>query len=129
MKMAVARPEEIEKAMVIAGILEDVDSNTFPRTAKGEWEESDPDHFDEDDLGHLQTFHERLMECGGLWRVALGYAVLTDPKNRIIDPDKSYLELHPRLLEGLRAVDHPFTYWPKRLWKGIWDILVEGWNL
>lgn len=78
---------------------------------------------------HVRVLLDRLDRCGGLWRVALGYAVLTDPKNKVIDPSLSYLELHPRLRDGLEALEHPFTFWPKRLWKGIWDILVDGWNL
>ena len=122
MKMAVAKPEEVERAMTLAGILDDVDEGQFPRSAKGEFLDGDPDHFDEDDLEHLQAFYERVRGCGGLWRVVLGYAVLVDPQNKIVDPDKSYLDRHPRSIEALKAVESPAAsviFWLKRLWQYI----------
>jgi len=128
MKMAVASPREIEKAVVLAGILEDLEDGQFPRDANGDWDEDGPDRFDEDDPDHVRALLERLDRIGDLWRVALGYSVLTDPKNAVINPDLSYLELHPRLLEGREAVDTPFRFWFNRLvWRHI-EAVKNAWN-
>lgn len=128
-KMAVASKKEIDSALVLAGIIDDLDSGTYPRWVNGEYLDSDPDHFDADDEEHLRELYKRLMKVELPWRVVLGYAVLTDPRNRIIDPDLSYLELHPRLREGLVAAEQPIAFWFKRIWKGAVEILREGWNL
>lgn len=130
MKMAVAKKDEIERALVLAGILDDVDSGQFPRTVEDEFPADDPDRFDEDDPEHLRAFYERVRDCGMLWRVALGYAVLTDPENKVIDPDKSYLEQHPRTLAALKGVETPMAsvvFWFKRLWIHI-EAVKTAWS-
>lgn len=128
MKMARARKEEIEKATILAGMLDDLDDGSYPRWINGEFLEDEPAHFDEDDFDHLRALYDRLMKMGGLWRVSLGYAVLTDPANKVINPDLSHLELHPRLLEGRRAVDSPFSFWFERLvWRHI-EAVKNAWS-
>lgn len=59
----------------------------------------------------------------------MGYVVLTDPRNQVINPDISCLDLHPRLKDGLEALEHPFTFWPKRLGRWVFGLLREGWYL
>lgn len=125
--MAVAGKDEIEKAMHLSGIIDDVERGYYPRTADNEHEEGAPNWFDEDDPEHLRAFYERVMDCGLPYRVTMGMAVLCDPRNAVIDPDLDHLELHPRLLEGRKAVDTPFHFWFDRLvWRHI-TAVKEAW--
>lgn len=102
MKMAKATKEDIEAALLLNGILDDVDDGRFPRGVTDEEAETerDPEHFDENDSDHLKFFYERVMHCvrsrpSGIARVIWGFATIVD--NNILDPDKNVLELHPRL--------------------------------
>ncbi len=100
--MAKATEEDMKAALLLNGILDDVDDGNFPRPIDGGEGENDPDYFDAADIGHLKAFHERVMHCvrlrpSGISRVIWGFATIAD--NNILDPDKNVLELHPRFKE------------------------------
>lgn len=125
MKMAVARLEEIEKAMCLSGIIDDVERGYYPRNADNEHDEDAPTWFDEDNIDHLRAFYERVMDCGLSYRVTMGMAVLCNPRNAVIDPDLDHLELHPRLKE---PTEKPFSYWFNRLvWRHI-EAVKGAWS-
>lgn len=106
MRMAKASDKEIEQAIILAGVLDDVDRDQYPRGVDGEFNENDPDYFDEDDREHLKVFLDRMKELsGGLFRVVFGFATLMNPANELVDPDLDHLALHPRLIKALQAVD------------------------
>lgn len=99
MKMAKATEEDMKAALLLLGILEDVDAGKFPRRTKLHGF-TDPDDFNEEDPDHLRAFHDRVMTCvkmrpSGISRVIWGFQTILD--NNILDPDKDVLELHPRL--------------------------------
>lgn len=107
LKMCRPDAEDGETACRIMGILQDVDKGDFPRGIDGEFQEGDPEWFDEDDENHLRVFYRRIKELmnkghGALTRVIGGmvWCVMYE-KNEIIDAASSSLELHPRLVGAL----------------------------
>lgn len=104
MKMAKASEEEMERSIVLSGMLLDVDGGDFPRGINGERDENDPDYFDVDDPEHLRAFHDRIMgTMAGIHRVTWGFHTLMH--NDIVDPDLDVLELHPRIVAALATVE------------------------
>jgi hypothetical protein len=106
MKMAKATKEDMDAAMLLLGILEDVDSGRYPRRVDGTEPSEDlhdddcePGHFRPDQEDHLRAFYDRVMHCvrvrpSGISRVIWGFDTIMF--NNILDPDKKTLELHPR---------------------------------
>lgn len=104
MKMAKASEEEMERSIVLSGMLLDVDGGDFPRGINGERDENDPDYFDVDDPEHLRAFHDRVMgTMAGIHRVTWGFHTLMH--NDIVDPDLDHLELHPRIVAALATAE------------------------
>lgn len=103
MRMAKATPEDLDAAILLNGMLSDVcDDDQFPRGLDGEFSESDPNYFDEDDSDHLRALYRRLREVyrrspGGMNRVIWGMDCLMNPENRLVDPDKDHLAPHPAI--------------------------------
>lgn len=103
MRMAKATPEDLEEAILLNGMLSDVfEIEQFPRGLDGEFSESDPDWFDEDDREHLRELFDRLKKVyrrrpGGMNRVIWGMDCLMNEANRLVDPDKDYLAPHPAI--------------------------------
>ncbi len=103
LRMAKATPEDLEAAILLNGMLSDVfEDDQFPRGLDGEFSESDPDYFDEDDGDHLRALYRRLREVyrrrpGGMNRVIWGMDTIMNPANRIVDPDKDHLVPHPAI--------------------------------
>lgn len=100
MNMARASEEDIKAALLLNGILEDVDGGKCPRRVDGEDDEGEPENFDKDNPDHLRMFYDRVMHCvrvrpSGIARVIWGFATIAD--NNVLDPDSKHLELHPRL--------------------------------
>ncbi len=101
MKMAKATEKDIEAALLLLGMLEDVDSGKFPRgTELHGSKDDDPEDFNENDPDHLRAFHDRIMTCvklrpSGISRVIWGFQTILD--NNVLDPNVDHLELHPRL--------------------------------
>lgn len=105
MRMAKASDRDLDMALNLISILDDIERHTFPwrfehpSTEHTTW--LDPsDRFQMADL--LDKLQHHLMQ-GNIGRVILGMAVLCDPKNRLLDPDADHLKPHPRfdLLEEL----------------------------
>ena len=110
MKMAKASEKDMEAALVIMGILTDLDSGYFPRLPDpdAEPDENEPNFFDEDDPEHLRILHDRLNAAldrapGCLGRVIGGFHTLMH--NDIVDPDLDHLELHARIVAALAAAE------------------------
>jgi hypothetical protein len=102
MKMAKASQQEIEMALKVCRLLEDVLHDEQLVDDEGESEWFDPDYKDD-----LRQFYDRLKaiyQCGGMMRVVFGFAVLMDPDNKIVDPDQGVLEMHPRFAQAQEAV-------------------------
>lgn len=107
MKMAKASTEDLDAAIDVAGVIENVcGSGYYP--SKPDTDADDPTFFDPDDRDHLRAFYDRVMEIvapapGGLFRVTGGMHTIFH--NNIVDPDDDVLGLHPRLVAALEDVE------------------------
>lgn len=108
MKMAKADEKDMDAAIKLTAILDNVEKGYYPPAATDEEGEDEPTFFDEDDREHLKVFYDRVMACmesapGGLLRVTWGFHTVMH--NDIIDPNADTLELHPRLARALETAD------------------------
>ncbi|MFM0163924.1 hypothetical protein PQR39_26355 [Paraburkholderia sediminicola] len=106
MKMAKATSKDLDAAIDLAGVIENVCQGYFPSNADAD--DDDPTFFDPDDQGHLKAFYDRVMAIvkpapGALHRVSGGMHTVLH--NDIADPDDDVLSLHPRLVAALEAVE------------------------
>jgi hypothetical protein len=108
MLMAKARKEEIEIALKLAALLENVESGYYPMPTDGSDSEDEPSFFDPDDKAHIRAFYDRAMALmsdapGGIFRVVGGFHTLMT--NDIVDPDINHLKLHPRFELALKDAE------------------------
>ena len=99
MKMAKATTSDMEIIGELVGILNTVIYHGFSPDGSDEM-------FDKNSLEDLKLFYDKISECmeaapGGLNRIVLGYNTILD--NDLVDPDKDYLDFHPRIKEALEA--------------------------
>ncbi len=107
MKMAKASEKDIEAAIAVMGILDAINHGFYPVDPDAQGIET-PTFFDPDDKHHLRHLYDLLIRHakhppGGILRVVMGFSTIMS--NNVVDPDKDHLELHPRLLAGLAAVE------------------------
>ena len=108
-RQARATDGDLAAATIMAGMLEDVTSEQYPRNVDGEWRAGEPEYFDEEEAAHVQEFFRRITllimrNPGMLGRVVHGMCVLCDPRNELIDPEKDYLAPHPSTLKPMYAI-------------------------
>ena len=119
MKMAKPTDHDINLALDIARIVEDLEQRYRPALVFGE--EDQELWLDMESIDELQAVVEKIREIaarGSIFRVVLGMAVAIDPKNAVFDPDADTLELHPILLDALRDAKryrHFRAFAPERL--------------
>lgn len=106
MKMAKATAKDLDAAIDLASVIENVCQGYYPSNADPD--DDDPTFFDPDDQAHLKAFYDRVMAIvepapGGLHRVSGGMHTILH--NNIVDPDDDVLGLHPRLVAALEAVE------------------------
>lgn len=98
MQVAKATPEDITAVFKVISILELLTSNSLPE----EWldDEFTDDWFSEQSDTQCGMALRKLLEIadiGALFRVAMGMSVLTDPVNKMIDPNLDVLDHHPEI--------------------------------
>ncbi|CAN7638987.1 hypothetical protein [Paraburkholderia terricola] len=107
MKMAKASSKDLDAALDVAGVIENVcGSGYYPSTPDSDAD--DPTFFDPDDREHLRAFYDRVTSIvepapGSLFRVVGGLHTILH--NNIVDPDQDVIELHPRFIAALEAVE------------------------
>jgi hypothetical protein len=97
MKMAKASPEDLDMALDLISVLDDIERGFFP------YQFSDPDSeisewldfTNREQYGRLIDNLRRLLNRGSIGRVIMGMAVVCDPANECIDPDADTIEHHP----------------------------------
>ena len=109
MKMARATEEDMDAALLLNGMLGDIDGGQYPRGLDGEFDQEDPDFFDEDDGEHCRVFVKRVLavlnqRCGCMNRVVWGMS--TALHNDVFDETKETLEWHPTLMAAVAARNH-----------------------
>lgn len=100
MKMAKASPADFDTAYRVFQILDAAGGGSFrPQTDGDEWEDLDSDNPE-----HLRRFFTEIMDTmesnpSGLMRVIGCASTLLADSNQVVDPDKDYLDFHPRFAE------------------------------
>ena len=107
-KMARASDDDLNVAYDLLGLLDNIERDYYPA---GESDEDAPTFLDIDDPEHLRLVYDRLKEIidrrgsGALHRVVGGFSTIANPRNALIDLAKDVIELHPRLIAALEAVE------------------------
>lgn len=94
MKMARASEKDLEAALTVSRIIEDLEKGYMP----GNDDTEDTEFFDRDDAEHCKRALGALLSAsrqGSIFRVTFGMAVVLDPRNKLLDPAADTLELHP----------------------------------
>lgn len=98
MKMAKASEADIDMALDLIGVLDDIACGYFPNRFRDPDSESIEwiDPTDQQQYEKLIDGLRSLLNRGSIGRVIMGMAVVCDPDNECIDPDASYIEHHPK---------------------------------
>lgn len=94
MKMARASERDLEAALAVSRILEDLEEGYMP----GPDDAEDIEFFDRDDPEQCRRALDAILRAaqqGGIFRVTFGMTVVLDPRNKLLDPDADTLELSP----------------------------------
>lgn len=110
--MAKASEADIDMAMTLANVLEDIERGYFPEKfidLDGDPHAIEiPTHIDTDDADQYARMIEKLRDLlrkGSISRVIWGMAVVCDPSNECIDPDADTIEHHPKLQQLEKQCD------------------------
>ncbi|WP_264840966.1 hypothetical protein [Burkholderia cenocepacia] len=106
MKMARASKADLDAALDVSNIIEQLEQGYMPST-----DESDElERFDSDDREQCKRALSAILDAaekGSLFRVTFGMTVVLDPRNELLDPAADTLELHPKLVAALDGVRIP----------------------
>ena len=108
MKMAKASEDDINMAMTVANMLDDIECGYFPAKLASDPESEDSEWLDTDDreqYGRLIDGLKRVLNQGSIFRVIFGMAVVCDPSNELLDPTSDVLAVHPKLTLALEQRD------------------------
>lgn len=97
MKMAKASQADLDMALDLISVLNDIEDGQFPGrfdpdSESTEWLDSN----DSQQCDKLIDNLRRLLNRGSIGRVIMGMAVVCDPSNECIDPDADTIEYHPK---------------------------------
>lgn len=101
MKMAKASSADLDMAMDIANVLEDLERGYFPTKLQSD-EDAESEEVEWIDTNDRKQYErlifglKHLLDKGSIGRVIWGMAVICDPSNECIDPDASTIEHHPK---------------------------------
>lgn len=100
MKMAKASPEDLDMAMDLANVLDDIERGLFPTKLQSD-KDAESERVEWIDTADRQQYERLffglkwLLNRGSISRVIWGMAVVCDPANECIDPDADTIEHHP----------------------------------
>ena len=106
MKMARATEQDLESALTVSRIIEELEKGYLP----GDDNAEETEFFDQNDLEHCKRALDAILSAahqGSIFRVTFGMAVVLDPRNKLLDPDADTLELHPDLVRKAASVAAP----------------------
>lgn len=99
MKMAKSTDADLEMAMELANVLDDIERGYFPAKLSDDPDSEGIEWLDTDDTEQYARLVEglrTLLDKGSISRVIWGMAVVCDPSNECIDPDARTIEHHPK---------------------------------
>ena len=106
MKMAKASESDIDMAMTLANVLDDIERGYFPEKfidLDGDPHDIEiPERIDTDDADQYSRLIDKLLELlrkGSIFRVVWGMAVVCDPTNELIDQADDCIAHHPKRLQ------------------------------
>jgi hypothetical protein len=106
MRIAKATEQDLELAMLVMGMIDDIQRGDYPRRADGTYNERGPDKFDADRADDCKEFVARLLAAvtpraagGALIRVVGGMHTVLH--NEVFDPASDVLTWHPDLLPAI----------------------------
>lgn len=111
LQIAKATDDDFSAALELMNLLESMANYEMPPQIAAEaLAEEEGSRYDIDDRGHNRALASHLREMynqnpGALTRIIFGLSALTNPDNRIIDPDKDVIALHPRIKDALKATE------------------------
>lgn len=106
MKMARASEQDLEAALTVSRIIEELEKGYMP----GDDNAEETEFFDQDNPEHCKRALDAILSAthqGSIFRVTFGMAVVLDPRNKLLDPDADTLELHPDLVRKAASVAAP----------------------
>jgi hypothetical protein len=104
MKMARASEADIEASLEILRHLEALERGFMPEVGDGdeiEW-------FAPEDPDDCQRALRAILDAsakGSIFRVVFGMAVVLDPRNELLDPGADTIEMHPKIVKALTAME------------------------
>jgi len=98
MKMAKASKADIDMALDMISVFDDIERGYFPHRFGDPESESIEwlDTTNRQQYDRLISNLRGLLNRGSIGRVIMGMAVVSDPKNECIDPDADCIEHHPK---------------------------------
>ena len=124
MKMARASEQDLEAALTVSRIIEELEKGYMP----GDDNAEETEFFDQDDPEHCKRALDAILSAahqGSIFRVTFGMAVVLDPRNKLLDPDADTLELHPDLVRKAASVAAPAAG-DALAWQGLTDAERDG---
>lgn len=107
MKMARASNADIEAALDVSRILDELERGEMP-SDRSATEFDKINWFDRDNAQQCKEALGTLLDAaakGSVFRVTFGMATVLDPRNKLLDPDADTLEAHPRIQAALSAIE------------------------
>lgn len=107
MKMAKASQADLDMALDVANVLDDIECGFFPTKLQSD-EDAESEQIEWIDTDDRQQYErliyglKRLLNKGSIMRVIWGMAAVCDPSNECIDPDAHTIEHHPKR-QGMEA--------------------------
>lgn len=100
MKMAKASSADLDMAMDVANVLDDLERGYFPTKLQSD-EDAESEEIEWIDTSDRQQYQrlvfglKHLLNKGSISRVIWGMAVVCDPSNDLVDPAADTIEHHP----------------------------------
>jgi hypothetical protein len=97
-KMAKASEADLNMAMDLANVLDDIERGYFPTKLSDDPSSDETEWLDTNDreqYARLVFGLKLMLNRGSIFRVIWGMAVVCDPDNKCIDPDADTIEHHP----------------------------------
>jgi hypothetical protein len=101
MKMARASEADIDAALKVCQILDELDKRYMPSDDESE----ELEFFDRNDAEQCQKIVGMLLDATrhtSLFRVVFGMGVVLDPANELLDPDADTIEVHPKIEAAMK---------------------------
>lgn len=108
MKMAKASEADINMAMTMANILDDIERGYFPSKLASDPESEESEWLETASCEQYERLIDglkRVLNLSSIFRVIWGMAVVCDPSNELLDPTSNVLAVHPKLKLALEQRD------------------------